>query len=189
MDEAGRVAQATGDDRLVASTAAMQVFFPTLRGDLMEARQRLDRMLVLYEQVGDEEGVAFDKSFRAFLLLLEGQRREALPGLEETLRFYCQLDYPNVMANVTQRIASVLAACGAPEEGVRIYAAAESFERKRGVVTTGALVELGQRALAPVRRAAEDPTYAEAVAAGQAMTLAEAADLALTAARRLRDAT
>ena len=93
------------------------------------------------------------------------------------------------MATITQRIASVLAACGAPEEGVRIYAAAESFRRTRGVEATGPFLELEQRALAPVRRAAEDPTYAEAVAAGQAMTLAEAADSALAVARRLRDAT
>jgi hypothetical protein len=162
---------------------------PTLRGDLVEARQRLDRMLVLYEQIGDEEGVAFDRSYRAFLMLLEGQSREALPGLEETLRFYTQVQYPNVTATITERIASALAACGATEEAVQIFAAAQSFRRTRGVETTGPFLELEQRALAPVRRAAEDPTYAGAVAAGQAMTLDEAADFALTVARRLRDAT
>jgi ATP/maltotriose-dependent transcriptional regulator MalT len=189
VDEVGRVAQATGDDHLLASAAAIQVFLPTLRGDLEEARQRLDRMLVLYEQIGDEEGVAFDRSYRAFLMLLEGRGREALPALEDTLQFYRQVQYPNLMATITQRVASVLAACGATEEAVQIFAAAESFLRTRGVEATGPFLELEQRAFAPVRRAAEDPTYADAVAAGQAMTLDEAADFALAVARRLRDAT
>ena len=63
---------------------------------------------------------------------------------------------------------------------------AEVFRTARGVELTGPFLEVQQRVIAPVRRAAEDPRYRDERAAGEAMSLDEAADYALTVVERLR---
>ena len=66
---------------------------------------------------------------------------------------------------------------------MRAYAAADAFLSARGVGSS-APSELVERIMAPVRLAADDPRYSQERAAGEAMSLDEAAEYALSVARQ-----
>jgi tetratricopeptide (TPR) repeat protein len=187
MDEAESVALGTGDDRLIASMWGRQVFFPLLRDDLVEARAQTERVLRLQEEIGDEEGAAFTRLELASIKLLQGQTREALRGLEESLRFLRELHYPGWIVMPLWRLAAALAAAGESGPAVRIYAAVEAFRTTRGAELSGPFRELFERPMGPVRRAADEPRFSEERAAGAAMSLDEAAEYALGIVQRLRE--
>ena len=186
MDEAESIALETGDDRLLALTWVSHSFFPLLRGDFAEARTRVERALALREQIGDEEGVAFARSQLAFIRLLQGESWEALDGLEDALRFWREVQYPGSIAMCLRRLGAALAAVGATGPGVRIYAAAEAYRTARGAQFIGPFLELEERTFGTVRRAADDPHFGEERAAGEAMSLDEAAEYALDVVDRIR---
>ena len=59
-----------------------------------------------------------------------------------------------------------------------------TFLSARGVGLVGPFWELVERIIAPVRLAADDPRYSQERAAGEAMSLDEAAEYALSVARQ-----
>ena len=59
-----------------------------------------------------------------------------------------------------------------------------AFLSARGVGLVGPFWELVERIIAPVRLAADDPRYSQERAAGEAMSLDEAAEYALSVARQ-----
>jgi predicted ATPase/class 3 adenylate cyclase len=186
--EGEAVARQEDDLRLLSIVSGFRATMPALRGDLDGAREQLQGVLSLRRRIGDEEGVAAAKRTLAFFGLVQGQASEALlPELAEALRYWCEAHYPTGIAMTMLDLAAALAGSGAVEAGVRIYAAARRFERARGYGGTGPFEGLSERAHARVRRAAQDPSYAATVAAGEAMTLEEAAEYALEAARRVHE--
>ena len=117
-------------------------------------------------------------------MLMEGRTTEALRGLEEALHFWREVGYPNAIAEAVLDVSAALVASGAIEPGVRAYAAADAFLSARGVGLVGPFWELVERIIAPVRLAADDPRYSQERAAGEAMSLDEAAEYALSVARQ-----
>ncbi len=188
VEEAESVALEAGDARLIAMTSEWHSVFPLLRGDLDGAREQWEQVLVLRGLAGDEEGVAFARANLSFVSLLQGEIAEALNGFEESLRFWREVRYPNAITRALQDLAAAFGARGAMEPAVRVFAAAEAFRRTRGVGSVGPFLELHERAIGPVRRAAEDPHFRDERTAGEAMSLDEAAEYALATVRRLREA-
>ena len=78
VDEAESVSLNSGDPRLTATAPLLQGVFPLLRGDFDQARQHLEHLLALQEQVGDDDGVSLTRGNLARVMLLQGQTGEAL---------------------------------------------------------------------------------------------------------------
>jgi predicted ATPase/class 3 adenylate cyclase len=186
VDEAETVSLGSGDPRLIASASELQGAFPLLRGDFDKTRGHLERLLALQEQVGDEESVSFTRGNLARVMLLQGHTEDALREIEELLRWCREVRYQNATAYALSNLSAAFAAVGATGPAVRIYATAEVFRTGRGVELTGPFLDVQQRVIGPVRKAADDPRYRAERAAGEAMSLDEAADYALEFVERLR---
>ena len=157
---------------------------PLLRGDFDGARQQTERALALRERIGDEEGVALSRARLSLIMLMEGRTTEALRGLEEALRFWREVGTRTRSPRRCSMSPQRSWPAGAIEPGVRAYAAADAFLSARGVGLVGPFWELVERIIAPVRLAADDPRYSQERAAGEAMSLDEAAEYALSVARQ-----
>ena len=172
---------------MIETAMAFGASFTLARGDFDEAAERWERVLALREQMGDEEMAALARSALAFVMLLQGQTWDALRRLEETVRFWRDRTFPGALAVAVRSLAAAFAATGATGPAVRIYSTAELYRTAQGAGFAGPFLELQERVFGLVRRAADDPTYRDERAAGEAMSVDEAAAYALAVVERLRE--
>ena len=186
-EEADEIARNVGiDERAWAPMSPTDFAF--IEGDFERAYGLLSAELRLRTEAGDEEGIMFCKHGLAVLALHSGQLDAALAGFEEALEWACKRQYREGMRVFSKWLAAALGASGEVRPAATIFAATEAWRRARGFVVREWDARSQKRYFGALYAALETEAYADEAAAGSAMSLEEAAELALGTVRRVRAA-
>jgi predicted ATPase len=144
-----------------------------------------DRARTLHEDVvrrarasGNERMQATSLGALAEYAINDGRVSEALPMLNESTRIYRDLGERHEVAVNLCRFARAAAAAGKGEAAARILSAAEVLREEINISWSYWVVEMNDATLATIRAQLDEAAHAEAWDQGQALTPAEAVELA-----------
>lgn len=154
------------------------------QGDDEAARSYLEEGVALARQLGERDNLSRSLLGLGFLALYNrGDATAAEAYFRESLALSVELGHPYPLIYSLECLAGVAALKGQPERALRLGGAAVALRAARDAVPAPQLVSKHQRALQTARAALSPEAQATAWAEGQAMSLPEAIDDALSESR------
>lgn len=144
------------------------------------ARQLLTESLEIRRELGDMGGIAFSLNSLGDVLLDQGDCAAARPVLVESLSINRDLGDRVAMAYLLDDFAALTAAENRPEHALLLAGAALAAHGAIGSQLSAIERARFERLQAPAWKALDEPTAATAYTAGQAMTLEQGVEYALS---------
>jgi predicted ATPase/class 3 adenylate cyclase len=190
------LARRTADPGILSGALTRRAIRALAAGDRRQAREFLDESLALLQaEPGLSEGPAeLDPGYRegdtrlllAILEILEGDFETAVAQAEASHVLFSQIGEDWVgQWEIVDVLAEALAAAGELETGVRLYAAVSRHREARGEETPRVLRVIREQRRSRLDHALTSREFASAAAEGRRLTMQEAIDEALTAARSI----
>jgi predicted ATPase len=165
-----------------------QAFF---RSDYATARELFERAIAVGRAFDDQAEVTNALALLATVTAYQGQEREALALLGESVKLARELGSPvALVTRVLPGFAAVRAVRGDTEEALRIIGASTALREELGSAGGPVSTELKRRIVEAAKRDLDDDQIAAALEAGRSLTLDDALAYALEdeiAATRARD--
>ena len=149
-------------------------------GNFDRATQALAEALTIDTELGDLLGAALDRQSLALVSLRAGRPGEARDLLCGTFDYVASSGNTTFIANILEVSAAITAESGDPLRAARLTGAAETIRQEHGMPRTDREVASMDRNLAQARAAVTDQAWAAALAAGRALTQAQAVALLLS---------
>jgi non-specific serine/threonine protein kinase len=149
------------------------------QGDLVLAAARYEESLSLLRKQEMPGTVPSLLHNLGHVALRRGDRRRALRLFRESLTLFRNQGDQRGTAECFAGVGGVFGALGLPDRATRLLGAAEALREAIGAAEWPANAEDAARNLAAVRAQMDEPAFAAAWAAGRALSLEEACDLAL----------
>jgi non-specific serine/threonine protein kinase len=173
-EESLALSRTLGDPRAIASWLANLGTIVLARGDGQRAKELCDESLSIRRALGYKGGCAHTLAILGRIALAQGNYEEAIACFNESLTLRQEIGEKEGIATVLEGLAAVTGALGEPMRAAGLYGFAESLRTQLGAPMSPIDVPSYQRAIATLRAKLDEPTFLNARAAGQAMTLEEA---------------
>ena len=157
-------------------TLAQLAFF---RGNLQEAREHADRMLVLHHEMGDQLGTTAHNSEMAHVLRQTGNLEEALALYEQTIQEWREFGHRGAVAHQLECFAFIAKAKEQGERAVKLLGAAEALREVSDSPMTPHERMTYNREVAELRAGLDEELFAALWTEGRSMTMEEAIAFAL----------
>jgi predicted ATPase/class 3 adenylate cyclase len=171
--ESAELARSEGLTVSAALSTALLGYTLTLAGDFAAAERELAAAAAAYADLGDSTWTQAAFRYRGMLLLLRGDVNQAELVLRDSLARGRDHSRIHELARWVEDLAAVADAKGESERAATLWGAADALLERAGE----AILEEDRQVRARYRRETQDP---DAWAVGQAMTLEEAIDFALS---------
>jgi non-specific serine/threonine protein kinase len=171
-----------GDLAEVSDTLRTRGFFAWGRGDFPQACRDLEEALEIARRIGQKRGAGLTLLALGCLVLEEGDRSRAAELLEEGARLLEEIAVPGVY-QILGHLGLRAVQRGQTDRGIRLLATADGRPENGlfPILLPSTHPTARAAAIAAARAALGEETFAAAWAEGQAMTLEQALDYALTA--------
>jgi non-specific serine/threonine protein kinase len=146
------------------------------RGDLAEAAAILEDALAEYHELGDRLNAALTLNYLGFVACERGDRAGAAARFAACLPLWTQLGDLWPLADWLAGVATLAVRCGAPERAARRFGAAEALCVELGHAFSLPERASFERAFGAARAALSAVAFAGGLAAGRALSLAQAMD-------------
>ena len=173
LEEAVAIDRELGSHRLGAALTNL--------GQLESASGRLDRAIELLREAltvdqrqGDLFGVAVDQQSLALISLRAGRPREASDQLAASFSYVTSSGNTSLLVNVLELHAAITADLGDAPQAARLAGAAEAIRQESGMLISPQEAAMVDEHLAPARAAVTPQEWQAALAAGRALSQAEA---------------
>jgi predicted ATPase/class 3 adenylate cyclase len=173
LEEAVAIDRELGSHRLGAALTNL--------GQLESASGRLDRAIELLREAltvdqrqGDLFGVAVDQQSLALISLRAGRPREASDQLAASFSYVTSSGNTSLLVNVLELHAAITAGLGDALQAARLAGAAEAIRQESGMLISPQEAAMVDEHLAPARAAVTPQEWQAALAAGRALSQAEA---------------
>jgi predicted ATPase/class 3 adenylate cyclase len=173
LEEAVAIDRELGSHRLGAALTNL--------GQLESASGRLDRAIELLREAltvdqrqGDLFGVAVDQQSLALISLRAGRPREASDQLAASFSYVTSSGNISLLVNVLELHAAITAGLGDVLQAARLAGAAEAIRQESGMLISPQEAAMVDEHLAPARAAVTPQEWQAALAAGRALSQAEA---------------
>jgi DNA-binding CsgD family transcriptional regulator len=150
-----------------------------LTGDIAAAAAHCNESLAIFRDIGDRQGEADALHGLAKLAQQTGDDIKALRLIRELLTLRQLLGERHWLAESVEAVGAVMIGRGHVERGVRLFAAAATLRGTQAPLPTVAERQEQEQALSLARRSLTNTAFAEAWAAGQALSPEQAAAEAL----------
>lgn len=148
-------------------------------GDLVAAEQEWQVSLQMHRELGGRGGVARTLFHLARLRRMDGQLSVAMTHLTEAVSAFQRLERNHMVARCVAAIGGIALMRGQPAQAAALLSAAQHyFDSVRPFLAPADIAEY-DRDITACRAQLGAEAFAEAWAAGQAMTLAQACERAL----------
>ena len=182
FEEALAAAQDVGDRLGIARSLGSLGRAARLQGDLAQASEWLEESLRLSRDIGDRWGAALALGNLGRVALAQRDHQRAAALFEESLVLSQSLTgRGRNVAYVLHYLGVVAGERGQPERAGRLLGAAAALQEAGGRAVSPLDLAERERQVAGVRQALGDECFAEAWDVGQAMSLEQAIEYALTA--------
>jgi non-specific serine/threonine protein kinase len=148
------------------------------QGDYAAARALLEEGLALYRGLGDRRGVADGLNNLGTVALAQGDYVSAQALFDESLTLAWELGDQRGVAMVLEGVAAVAAQTGQPVPAARLYGAAERLREAIGAPLPPGDRGTYDRGVAAARAGLNEVAFASVWAAGRAVSLEQALDVA-----------
>jgi DNA-binding CsgD family transcriptional regulator len=163
-----------GDLRGIASWLANLAIVTLARGDARRATDLCDESLAIRKALGYKGGCAHTLAILGRIALTQGFYERATACYIESLTLRQETGEKEGIATALEGLAVVTGMQGQPVNAARLYGAASSLRTLLGAPLTPIDRPLYQQTIAALRAQLDEPTFLNAWAAGQALTLEEA---------------
>jgi len=177
LEESIAIAHEIGSDVRLAVALSNLGQVESGAGNFDRATQVLQQALALDQKEGDVFGVAVDQQSLAMVLLRAGRPHQARDMLSRALDYVVSSGDPDFVANVMELAACIMAQLGDGPRAARLVGAAETIRQKAGLLIAPSDAILLEQFLAPARAATDPQEWAAELAAGAALTQAQAVTL------------
>ncbi len=182
-EEAKTIYRELGDpERQMLTATHNQGLWAMERGDLPQARAYLEESLTGSRELGSDQQTGNAAADLGVLALYEHRHGDAVPLFVESLESARRTGWPLNIAYCLRGLGSAAVASGDVEAAARLLGAAESVEERIGELTQPYARRAFDEAAATVRERLEEPAIAAALAAGRALSEADAVSFALATA-------
>jgi predicted ATPase/transcriptional regulator with XRE-family HTH domain len=150
-------------------------------GDLEQydrAETLLAESLAIFRRLGDDGGVAAQLADLGRVATRRGERAQARLLYRESLALYQALGHAQGIAQCLEALAVLMALPAASEQAVTLFAAASALRARSGAQVPWRLQAEYQQALAAMRAALDEKTFAARWSEGQALPLTDVIALA-----------
>jgi predicted ATPase/transcriptional regulator with XRE-family HTH domain len=148
-------------------------------GDFATAEQEWQTSLRMHREIGSRGGIARTQFHLARLRRIEGQLPAALDLLLEALTEFQRMERTTMSVRCVAAIGGIALVQGQPAQGAVLLSAAQRYFDSRPPFLAPADVAEYDRDVAACREQLGDEAFDAAWVAGQAMTLAQACEIAL----------
>ena len=186
-EETIELARATDDRRVVASAINNLSDLALVEGEYETAARLARESLGQARELGNSEGAVLALLNLAQADLFLHQFDEAARSLEEALQLGVELGYREAIVYTLEGFAALAAEREEPIRAARILGAAEALLEAIGASLDRAASDRHELTLEALRRQLGDPTLAEHLQEGSALTVGQASDEALAVTRSLSD--
>jgi len=173
LEEAIAISRETGSPRLAAALTSL--------GQLESATGRLDRAIELLQEAlaldqeqGDLFGVAVDQHSLALASLRAGRPLDAHDMLRRTLGYVSISGNISLYVNILEVAAAIITDLGDPPRAARLAGAAQASREESGMPISPQEAATVEEHLAPARAAVTPQEWQAELAAGRALSQAEA---------------
>lgn len=163
-----------GDLRGIASWLANLAIVTLARGDARRATDLCDESLAIRKALGYKGGCAHTLAILGRIALTQGLYERATACYQESLTLRQETGEKEGIAAALEGLAALTGMQGHPVSAARLYGSAESLRTLLGAPLTPIDRPLYQQSIAALRAQLDEPTFLNAWAAGQALTLEEA---------------
>jgi tetratricopeptide (TPR) repeat protein len=177
LEEGLTIGTETGRDHIVASAHNALGDVARLEGASTAARRSYEQALAIWRRAGNQSYLG-NVLFNLGAVALEEDSETAQASFEEVLSIGRELESKETMGFALDGLAAVAARRGAWERAARLAAAGEALREASGYELERADRAFRDRYLAEVRAALGEAAFAERVAEGRTMTVAELIRLA-----------
>jgi predicted ATPase/class 3 adenylate cyclase len=173
LEEAIAINRETGSPRLAANLANLGQL-ESATGRLDHAIELLQEALALDQQQGDLFGVAVDQHSLALASLRAGRPLEAHDMLRRALDYVAICGNISLYVNVLEVAAAIITDLGDPPRAARLAGAAQAGREESGMLLSEQEAAMVEEHLAPARAAMTPQEWQAELAAGGALSQAEA---------------
>jgi predicted ATPase/DNA-binding CsgD family transcriptional regulator len=163
-----------GDLRGIASWLANLAIVTLARGDDKRAKKLCEESLALRRTLGYKGGCAHTLAILGRIALAQGAYERATACYTESLALRQETGEKEGIATALEGLAAVAGMQGRPVRAARLYGFAESLRTLLDAPLPPIDRLAYQRTIAAIRAQLDEPTFLNAWAAGQALTLEEA---------------
>ena len=185
FEESLEVRRRTGDVSRIALSVGNLGWMALFEGDVASAASLFAEANELATAIGDKRHIHYSLAGLAWVAYLEGGWEEADACARESLRLARELGMKFQAVDPIFCLAGIAAATRHPTRAARLAAAAELHHSALGVNDTTNKAR-HQTVVENAKAACDPETWLQASAEGRAMSLDEAAEYALSPARRNR---
>ena len=144
-----------------------------------QAQTLRDQSLQLSRSVDDEACIAIGLGVQARMALTQGHMADAADQFASALRTLSEQGRQEFCLYCLEGLAQIAAMTHQPERAARLLGAVEGVRKRTGIVEPPSERERNQSAITLAQNALGQVAYEQAVAAGQAMSFAQAVAYAL----------
>lgn len=186
-EQAVEIAEAVGEKRVMVSPLFMLAYAMRNAGDHERATALLQSSLELNEEFGLHRMIALVNYHRGHIALRARQFDAAAGFFAASLRQAQAIGHQDVMSNNLMGCAAVAAAQRNWEHAAQLFAAGQAQFGRLAVIPDLADRSVFENGLAAVRAALNEAVFADAQAAGHAMTFEQAVEFALRRSQRIHE--
>ncbi len=180
LEESIAIARDLGNQVRLAAGLTNLGQLESAAGNFDRATQALREALRIDNEQGDLLGIALDHQSLALVSLRAGRPAEASDLLAGTFDYVVSSGNTSFLVNIVELSAAITAALGDPLRTARLAGAAESIRQQYGLPVTDLESARMEGYLAPARDALTVRAWTAELAAGRALTQAEAVALLLS---------